>query len=140
MTARDPPTKDFIEAPWLPEEVDALNTWQRSALMHPFTCKDSHGSADRTLLATRHGWICPHCDYTQNWAHRAMLITRPLDAKLSCDVILPPALIIRKGVDLSILMTALRLRHGRPPEQCRFNDPVRLQQLVDTVTDRELDP
>jgi hypothetical protein len=24
------------------------------------------------LIATEGGWICPVCDYTQNWAHNFM--------------------------------------------------------------------
>lgn len=47
--------------------------------MHPFTC----GSGNRTdsnhldgqgkLVATESGWICPFCEYTQDWAHSFML-------------------------------------------------------------------
>jgi hypothetical protein len=25
------------------------------------------------LIATQKGWICPCCDYTQNWAHASMM-------------------------------------------------------------------
>lgn len=28
---------------------------------------------ERELVATVNGWICPTCDYTQNWCHEAML-------------------------------------------------------------------
>lgn len=27
---------------------------------------------DRELVATINGWICPTCDYTQDWAHEFM--------------------------------------------------------------------
>ena len=67
------PFGDIIEAPFSSEQVDALNRYQRSGVFHEFTCAEHHDGADRTLVATRQGWICPHCDYRQSWAHRAML-------------------------------------------------------------------
>jgi hypothetical protein len=42
--------------------------------MHPFTCgnRADHpviaGDHD-VLVPTTRGWICPICDYTQDWAH-----------------------------------------------------------------------
>ena len=73
-----------IEAPWTIEQVRALNRYQRGRWMHPFTC----GSGNRTdsihldgegiLVAVESGWICPFCDYTQNWAHDFMLNDPPL--------------------------------------------------------------
>ena len=68
---------DLIEAPWTPEQVDALNFFQRDGLMHPFTC-GNRGDAphpqneQNALVATETGWTCPHCDYKQGWAHRFM--------------------------------------------------------------------
>lgn len=66
-----------ITAPWKHDEVDALNRWQRAGFVHEFTCRVHHeglaGPADRTLVATINGWICPHCSYTQDWAHDFML-------------------------------------------------------------------
>lgn len=32
---------------------------------------------DRKLVATNEGWMCPTCDYTQNWAHASMLLDPP---------------------------------------------------------------
>ena len=64
-------------APWTPSEVDALNRFQRLGVFHPFTCPDSHDGADRALVATRDGWVCCHCAYRQNWAHRWMLAAEP---------------------------------------------------------------
>lgn len=77
-----------IEAPFTPDQVERLNLFQEKANgFHPFTC----GSAKRcveqikigdgeksfevstTLVATERGWICPNCDYTQNWAWDTML-------------------------------------------------------------------
>lgn len=69
---------NIIKAPFTPEQVAALNQFQRLDWIHPFTC----GSGNRTdadhldgegvLVATEAGWICPYCDYTQVWAHAMM--------------------------------------------------------------------
>jgi len=61
-----------VEAPWTGAQVDALNRYQRLAGTHEFTCGNDHGG-DKMLVATRKGWICPHCDYVQSWAWDAML-------------------------------------------------------------------
>jgi hypothetical protein len=116
---------NFLRAPWTSEQVDALNRYQRLGHVHEFTCKEQHDGADRTLYATREGWRCPHCAYTQDWAHKAMLTAEPLEAlyKLPCDVLLPPATLMRRGVSLDVLMAAFKARAGRPPEECRFDDP-----------------
>lgn len=72
-----------IKAPWSTEQVDALNKFQRNRLYHPFTCgsgnrgdyvhrkyAEKHNDRDNGLLiATHQGWVCPVCDYTQDWAH-----------------------------------------------------------------------
>lgn len=31
--------------------------------------RDKFTIVDHVLVATVNGWICPTCDYTQNWAH-----------------------------------------------------------------------
>lgn len=76
-----------IYAPWTDEEVEALNAFQRNGRSHPFTCgsgnrsDQAHATAadvnDLTdagqLVATRSGWVCLGCDYTQNWAHGFMV-------------------------------------------------------------------
>jgi len=111
---------DFLRAPWTSEQVDILNAFQRRGDVHEFTCPTEH-DADRTLFATVAGWICPHCDYRQDWAHRAMLIMP--ERRLPCDVMLPPATIIAKGCDFATLFVAFKAREGLPPEQCRFDDP-----------------
>lgn len=61
------------------DEVVTLNKGQTSGLLHPFTCPN-RGDGDHrnlngdlgALFATTRGWICPFCDYTQNWAHGFM--------------------------------------------------------------------
>lgn len=65
----------IIEAPFTQEQCDALNKRQRDGTFHPYTCgsgrrKDSaHRDGEGVLVATLQGWICPFCDYRQNWAH-----------------------------------------------------------------------
>lgn len=62
-----------------PKQVESLNEYQKKGYMHPFTCgsgrrcdKD-HLDGEGILVATEDGWICPFCDYTQNWAHGFMM-------------------------------------------------------------------
>lgn len=70
---------DFTTAPWTEEQVAALNQFQNARWMHPFTCGKREGhpldpEGDYgVLVATKDGWICRHCDYTQDWAHDFML-------------------------------------------------------------------
>jgi hypothetical protein len=75
---------DKITSPFTPPQVEALNRWQRTPWVHPFTCGnrdapghreygEAHGQDHGTLTATRDGWRCPVCDYRQNWAHGFML-------------------------------------------------------------------
>lgn len=67
----------ILQAPFTDEQVAALNRWQRSNFVHPFTCNGVH-DGDRVLVATRDGWVCRHCRYTQDWAHDSML-TEPVN-------------------------------------------------------------
>jgi hypothetical protein len=66
-----------IKAPWTSKQVDSLNQFQHSGMMHPFTCPGHEGDGDRNLVATRSGWICCHCDYRQDWAHDWMCAFQP---------------------------------------------------------------
>lgn len=77
------PTLEQIFVPFSPEQVQHLNEYQCAVNggmpFHPFTCRNRgdghHGEegGDRgVLIATEDGWVCPHCDYTQNWAHADM--------------------------------------------------------------------
>lgn len=58
-----------IVAPWTEEQVEGLQRWQER--FHPYTCprhsKDGHATED--LVPSEAGWLCPSCDYTQDWAH-----------------------------------------------------------------------
>lgn len=61
---------DGLKAPFSPEQVRYLNAYQASGAFHPFTCPRPH--KNRTLIAQVTGWVCPSCDYTQDWAHKFM--------------------------------------------------------------------
>jgi hypothetical protein len=59
-----------------PDEILNLNKAQTTGRVHPFTCPDRSDGNHRSfngdfgaLVATRRGWICPWCDYRQDWAH-----------------------------------------------------------------------
>ena len=52
---------------WTDEQCFELNAHQHRGDMHPYTC--GNDSRHRPLIATRQGWRCADCDYTQNWAH-----------------------------------------------------------------------
>lgn len=58
-----------------PEQVKSLNEYQQAGVMHPFTCGGDakHLDGEGILVATEDGWICPYCDYKQNWAHGFMM-------------------------------------------------------------------
>jgi hypothetical protein len=73
-----------IQAPFTPEQVAALNRFQQNENGHPFTCAngrdDKHLDGEGVLVATPEGWICPYCDYTQDWAHDFMAERPSYDA------------------------------------------------------------
>lgn len=61
------------------DEVVNLNKAQNSHALHPFTCPNRGDGNHRflngdtgALFATTRGWICPFCEYTQDWAHEFM--------------------------------------------------------------------
>ena len=69
-----------IEAGFTNSEIQNLNLFQKSSIMHPFTCSGhniaecerSSGVSEGVLIATADGWVCPCGKYTQNWAHKFM--------------------------------------------------------------------
>lgn len=76
--ARDQRDK-LNRAPWTDEEVRLLNEHQKNPMFHPFTCgsgrrtdKD-HLDGEGVLVATNEGWVCPFCDYKQDWCHQTMI-------------------------------------------------------------------
>lgn len=63
---------DEIQAPWTPEQIQAINCYQTSA-EHPLICsrtRDLHQGWRVVLIARRDGMHCsdPSCNYRQNWA------------------------------------------------------------------------
>lgn len=62
-----------LETPWQPDQVMALNRFQNSGVVHPFTCPQH---SDEPLVATTKGWVCmvEGCSYMQNWAWKEMLV------------------------------------------------------------------
>lgn len=64
-----------IFAPWNETQVKGLNTWQECSFVHPFTCGNEHPEGHVNLKATEQGWVCPKCNYKQEWAHDFMLDT-----------------------------------------------------------------
>lgn len=60
-----------IFAPFDEETINKLNIWQNRIDVHPLTCGNENCRA--VLVATTKRWICPACNYTQNWAHDFML-------------------------------------------------------------------
>lgn len=64
-------TQELNKAPWTDEQVKSLNKYQQCSWVHPFTCGGKN--CRRVLVATPNGWICPKCDYKQDWAHEFML-------------------------------------------------------------------
>lgn len=65
-----------IYSPWSAGQVDALNRWQQTPTVHPFTCGNTH-PGDNRLFATQQGWRCPHCDWKQDWAWEFMTVPPP---------------------------------------------------------------
>jgi hypothetical protein len=57
------------KAPWTDDEIKNLNVWQAKGFFHPFTCPND---SDQILVATKDGWVCEKCNYTQDWAHGFM--------------------------------------------------------------------
>jgi hypothetical protein len=61
----------------IPDVIASLNTFQTDGRFHPFTCPSRDDGKHRefngdlgALVATRGGWICPWCDYTQKFDSR----------------------------------------------------------------------
>ena len=56
-----------VGVPFSEDQVESLQAFQESGVMHPFTC----GGCDsrEPLQVGRQGFFCPHCSYRQDWAH-----------------------------------------------------------------------
>lgn len=72
---------ETLIAPWADEQVETLNRLQRGELYgHPYTCPNrgdvphhDNGNDKGCLVATKNGWWCPDCGYTQDWAFMSSL-------------------------------------------------------------------
>lgn len=63
-----------IYAPFTKAQIVALNQYQQTGRFHPFTCPNrGEHIGEGELVATVSGWICPQCDYTQDWALAKMV-------------------------------------------------------------------
>ena len=62
---------------WTEEQVRCLNAYQNHGRYHPFTCPNRGPLHPGELVAYENGWVCPTCDYTQDWAHDFMLTYNP---------------------------------------------------------------
>ena len=62
------------KAPWTKDEVKQLEGRQTTG--HPYTCPEHSNNA---LEPTTEGWVCPNCDYTQDWCHETDVTTTTLD-------------------------------------------------------------
>ena len=80
MTIDDHP-RNYVTAPFTPEQIEQLQRWQASTRVHPFTCVANgvsgsvkHSDA-RILVPTEDGMVCPFeaCGYTQIWVRRYMV-------------------------------------------------------------------
>jgi hypothetical protein len=77
---------EAVARPFTPDQVVALEAFQRSGRFHPFTCPNRGDDEHRdtgvdlgALVPTVRGWICPYCDYTQDWAHGFMADPQTLE-------------------------------------------------------------
>jgi hypothetical protein len=61
-----------VRAPWTDDQAASLNAFQRSGMLHPFTCA-AEGCRE-VLAASPSWWACPEagCGYVQDWAHPGM--------------------------------------------------------------------
>jgi hypothetical protein len=64
------------KSPFSPDLVAALEMRQRDKFRHPFTCPNRGDGKHRendidlgALVPTIRGWICPFCEYTQDWTY-----------------------------------------------------------------------
>jgi hypothetical protein len=62
---------EIVEAPFTEDQINSLNEFQKSRVMHPFTGGNEllPGNEEDILVAKEDGWISLNDpDYHQNWA------------------------------------------------------------------------
>jgi hypothetical protein len=59
---------DELQAPWTPDQIAAINTYQTNADL-PLICSLDHDGWHMVLIAHRDGMHCsvPECGYRQVW-------------------------------------------------------------------------
>ncbi|CAG2160795.1 hypothetical protein [Cupriavidus numazuensis] len=82
----------YIRAPFTEDQVQKLNENQvglGGPVRRAFICRSSadhrhgvEGGVPGILIATKYGWVCPHCNYKRDWAFAIMAtrLTRPATA------------------------------------------------------------
>jgi ribosomal protein S27AE len=50
-----------------PQQIESINTYQKSGVFHPFTC-----SCGEDFVAHADALHCPKCGATQDWVHEFM--------------------------------------------------------------------
>jgi hypothetical protein len=78
MTDNVTPIRKAGQAPWTPDEVESLCYYQMMPDAHSYLCANKDTPAHRgqeagLLVPTLGGWVCPFCDYRQDWAHAGHL-------------------------------------------------------------------
>lgn len=153
---------ELIHSPFTPFQVQALNEYQISASQasvlagHPFTCVNrsdgkhgDEGGDHGVLIATESGWVCPHCNHTQDWAQESMIVqelqaSEDIDSShlLLFDAIcrenimkaLPRYLLLfvngRKGAESMVVSLQRRLDQLEQEESIRQKDSERADKLA----------
>lgn len=57
----------IIRAPFIDEQVNNLNDYQKHGMFHEFKC-----ICRATLVAENKGMVCPSCGKVQDWVHDFM--------------------------------------------------------------------
>jgi|GEM_PF-1324980 len=60
-----PPRNHMARAPWTDAQIDCLQVRQNNSAYHPYTC--GNDSSHDNLVPTKMGWLCPDCNYKQDW-------------------------------------------------------------------------
>lgn len=72
--------RGITRVPFSPTTVRRLMVLQTRHDIHPYTCgnrgdgkHEKIGGQTGILIPTVSGWVCPDCDYTQDWVHNSFL-------------------------------------------------------------------
>lgn len=117
-----PNQPDFTQAPFSEIDVQRLNEYQTSTgpgvPFHPFTCGNRDdgehsavGGDTGILIATQEGWVCPHCGYTQDWAH--VFMTQRFEAPSELSFLSKMrSTAARKALEVALLEYQALAAHG----------------------------